>query len=43
MAPSTRSFHLQSKQNINFIFQKSCRIYIFYKKIWYWEMAPSGI
>jgi len=28
-APSTRSF-----QNNNFIFQKSCRIYTFYKKIW---------
>jgi len=26
---------LQSKQNNNSIFQKSCSIYIFYKKIWY--------
>jgi len=24
----------QSKQNNNFTFQKSCRIYTFYKKIW---------
>jgi len=27
-------YTLFSKQNNNFIFQKSCRIYTFYKKIW---------
>jgi len=40
--PRTRSFRNQ-EQNNNFIFQKSCRIYILYKKIRYQEMAPSGI